>query len=261
MPTSTFSPICIAPRVPRSSSYIWSEHGRVHDVSSAEEKEGMNRQYWTSARRNSGTHSKYRVYSAKEERHSGSQQVLDVSTLCHHHLVFLLHASFKIAQPLEYFLLNEFEVTLRLPVTSVRFFPQWLQLSVFCLSQRIRSYASPPRNVLVMAQSRYVQHLLWARMTLFFCAIHPVLWMCATVSSGRCSITACSYLLSLLQSSHRGLARAPIICSHFPHGKYHHNHLTPPRSTWGHVQSTIACASFYRVRESRGCHLFLLLLP
>jgi hypothetical protein len=43
----------------------------------------------------------------------------------------------------------------------------------------------------------------------------------ATVSSSRCSIASCPCLLSLLQSSHRGLARAPIICSHFPHGNEH----------------------------------------
>ena len=41
--------------------------------------------------------------------------------------------------------------------------------------------------------------------------------MCATVPSGRCSITSCPCLLSLLQGSHRGLARAPIICGHFSH--------------------------------------------
>ena len=75
--------------------------------------------------------------------------------------------------------------------------------------------------ILEMAHSRYLQHLLWAPMTLFFCALHPSLWMCATVSSGRCSIASCSCHPSLVQNSHRGLARAPIISSHFPRGKEH----------------------------------------
>ena len=73
----------------------------------------------------------------------------------------------------------------------------------------------------MMAQWRYFQHLLSAPMTLFFCALNPALWMCATLSSGRCSTAPCPCLLCLLQSSHRWLARAPITCSHFPHGNEH----------------------------------------
>jgi len=45
--------------------------------------------------------------------------------------------------------------------------------------------------------------------------------MCATVSVGRTSVVFRSIFLSLLQSSHPGLARAPIMCSHFPHGNEH----------------------------------------
>ncbi|MFN9898240.1 MAG: hypothetical protein ACK55Z_05465, partial [bacterium] len=45
--------------------------------------------------------------------------------------------------------------------------------------------------------------------------------MCATVSCGRESTDAPRVSLSLLQSSHLRLARAPITCSHFPHGKEH----------------------------------------
>ena len=45
--------------------------------------------------------------------------------------------------------------------------------------------------------------------------------MCATVSGRRESIDAPCVSLSLLQSSHLGLARAPIMCSHCPHGKEH----------------------------------------
>ena len=42
--------------------------------------------------------------------------------------------------------------------------------------------------------------------------------MCASVSVGRTSVVSRFMVLSLLQSSHPGLARALIICSHFPHG-------------------------------------------
>ena len=42
--------------------------------------------------------------------------------------------------------------------------------------------------------------------------------MCATVSVGRTPVAFRSMFLALLQSSHPGLARAPIMCSHFPHG-------------------------------------------
>ena len=45
--------------------------------------------------------------------------------------------------------------------------------------------------------------------------------MCATVSIGRVSVDVKPIPLSLLQSSHLGLARAPIMCSHFPHGNEH----------------------------------------
>jgi hypothetical protein len=45
--------------------------------------------------------------------------------------------------------------------------------------------------------------------------------MCDTVSVGRTSVAFRSMILSLLQSSHPGLARAPIMCSHFPHGNEH----------------------------------------
>ena len=45
--------------------------------------------------------------------------------------------------------------------------------------------------------------------------------MCATVSIGRASVDVMSFLLSLLKSSHPGLARAPIMCSHFLHGNEH----------------------------------------
>ena len=45
--------------------------------------------------------------------------------------------------------------------------------------------------------------------------------MCATVSVGRTSVVFRSMFLALLQSSHPGLARAPIMCSHFPHGNEH----------------------------------------
>jgi hypothetical protein len=58
-------------------------------------------------------------------------------------------------------------------------------------------------------------------MTLFFCALHPALWMCATVSAGMLSIASFLCCLSLLHSSQPGLARAPIMCSHFPHGNEH----------------------------------------
>jgi hypothetical protein len=45
--------------------------------------------------------------------------------------------------------------------------------------------------------------------------------MCASVSVGRASVVFRSMFLSLLQSSHPGLARAPIMCSHFPHSNEH----------------------------------------
>jgi hypothetical protein len=35
-----------------------------------------------------------------------------------------------------------------------------------------------------------------------------------------------SFLLSLLQTSHPGLVRTPILCSHFPHGNEHDNVIT-----------------------------------
>ena len=45
--------------------------------------------------------------------------------------------------------------------------------------------------------------------------------MCAIVSVGRTSVVFRSMFLALLKSSHPGLARAPIMCSHFPHGNEH----------------------------------------
>ena len=45
--------------------------------------------------------------------------------------------------------------------------------------------------------------------------------MCATVSIGRASVDVMPIPLSLLQSSHPGLARAPMMCSHFQHGNEH----------------------------------------
>jgi hypothetical protein len=45
--------------------------------------------------------------------------------------------------------------------------------------------------------------------------------MCATVSFGRTFVVFRFMVLSLLQSSHPGLARAPIMWSHFPHGNEH----------------------------------------
>jgi hypothetical protein len=45
--------------------------------------------------------------------------------------------------------------------------------------------------------------------------------MCTTVSIGRASVDVVAIPLSLLQSSHPGLGRAPIMCSHFPHGNEH----------------------------------------
>jgi hypothetical protein len=45
--------------------------------------------------------------------------------------------------------------------------------------------------------------------------------MCSTVSVGRGSVDAPRIPLSLLRSSQLGLACAPILCSHFPHGKEH----------------------------------------
>ncbi len=44
---------------------------------------------------------------------------------------------------------------------------------------------------------------------------------CASVSVGRTSVVSRFMVLSLLQSSHFGLARAPIMWSHFPHGNEH----------------------------------------
>jgi hypothetical protein len=41
------------------------------------------------------------------------------------------------------------------------------------------------------------------------------------VSVGRTSVVFRSMFLALLQSSHPGLARAPIMCSHFPRGNEH----------------------------------------
>ena len=41
------------------------------------------------------------------------------------------------------------------------------------------------------------------------------------VPSGKFSMYSCPFLLSLLHSSQRELARALIICSHFPHGNEH----------------------------------------
>ena len=45
--------------------------------------------------------------------------------------------------------------------------------------------------------------------------------MCSTISFGRTYVNFRSMFLSLLQSSHPRLARAPIMCSHFPHGNEH----------------------------------------
>ena len=41
---------------------------------------------------------------------------------------------------------------------------------------------------LEMEPIRYFQHLLWAPITLFCCALHQALWMWATVSNGRTSV-------------------------------------------------------------------------
>ena len=45
--------------------------------------------------------------------------------------------------------------------------------------------------------------------------------MLASVSVGRTSVISRFMVLSLLQSSHPGLARAPIMCNHFTHGNKH----------------------------------------
>jgi hypothetical protein len=85
-------------------------------------------------------------------------------------------------------------------------------IPIYCSVIFLLLFASP---WVELALLRLPQHLLWATITLFFCDLHPALWMCSTVSIRRASVDDMSFLLSLLQSSHPGLARTPILCSHF----------------------------------------------
>ena len=71
---------------------------------------------------------------------------------------------------------------------------------------------------LEMEPIRYFQHLLWAPITLFCCALHQALWMWATVSNGRTSVI---FSPCFSPFWHLGLARAPIMCIHFTHGNEH----------------------------------------
>ena len=54
-------------------------------------------------------------------------------------------------------------------------------------------------------RSRNFQQLVCAWVTLSFCALHPALWMCATVSRGRSSVGCPLASLSLQQSSQNRL--------------------------------------------------------
>jgi len=81
-------------------------------------------------------------------------------------------------------------------------------------------------------------------MTLFFCVVHPALWMCATASSASLCIAACprlvfSLLLSLLQISQLGLVRAL-------------NHAQS-LATWKWARDHLSRSSLVRFMDSAWC--------
>jgi len=90
-------------------------------------------------------------------------------------------------------------------MSPILVFPQVFQLPVFISSGTYKILPAP------IVSANYTFLLRFAAGALNV----------ATVSIGRASVNVMSILLSLLQSSYPGLARAPIMCSHFPHGNEH----------------------------------------